>query len=149
MIRTIWLAAVGLAVLGTVAVKLATNPVFELSINLKSLSVGKGEDLHHDHAGDSRRRVDPIIRVQQAGPCEAAHLATAEDGINVDHVSKPPSQLNARKQIHVVRQHRVCRLEDPCPEVANLVFGHQGNGLRPEDTWLAETSAIQQGLEQD
>jgi hypothetical protein len=63
MIRTIWPAAVGLAVLGAVAVKRVTNPVFELSISLKSLSVGKGEDLHHDHAGELHRRVDPIIRI--------------------------------------------------------------------------------------
>src|ERR1700732_1321620 len=83
--------------------KRVTNSAFELSIGLKNLSVGEGKDLHHDHTGDPHRRVDPVICIEQTGPCEAACLAAVGDGIDIDHVSKPPSQLNARKKIHVVR----------------------------------------------
>ena len=43
--------------------KRVTDSVFELPVGLKSLSVGKGEDLHHDYAGEPHRRVDPIIRI--------------------------------------------------------------------------------------
>src|SRR5258707_11745888 len=81
----------------------ATNPALELSIDPERLPVGEGEDLHHDHAGDPHRRVDPVIGIEQTGPCQAACLAAVADGIDIDHVSKPPSQPNARKKIHVVR----------------------------------------------
>ena len=79
------------------------NSAFKLSIGLKSLSVGEGEDLHHDQAGDPHRRIDPVISIEQSGPCETTCLAAAGDGIDIDHVSKPPSQPNARKKIYVVR----------------------------------------------
>ena len=44
--------------------KRATNSAFELSIGLKSLSVGEGKDLHHDHPRDPHRRVDPVICIE-------------------------------------------------------------------------------------
>ena len=53
----------------------ATNAALELPIGLESLRVGKGQYLHHDHAGDPRRRIDPVIGVEQARPCQAARLA--------------------------------------------------------------------------
>ena len=61
---------------------------------------------------------------------------------------EPPPQSNARKEIHVIRKRRIGRLEDSRFEVADLVCGHQGNGLRPKDTYPAKTSAVQQRLQQ-
>jgi hypothetical protein len=83
--------------------KRAINSTFKLSIGVKSLSVAEREDLHHDQAGDPHRRIDPVISIVETSPCETTCLAAAGDGIDIDHVSKPPSQLNARKKVYVVR----------------------------------------------
>ena len=64
--------------------------------------VGEGEDLHHDHSGNPRRRVDPVIGIEQTGPCEAACFAAVRDGIDIDHVPEPPSQTRSRKEIDVI-----------------------------------------------
>lgn len=64
-------------------------------------------------------------------------------------MAEPPPQTNTRRKIHVIRKSRIRRLEHPDLEVADLVCGHQGNGLRPQDARDAEVSAIQQRLKQD
>ena len=62
---------------------------FELSIGLKGLSVGEGEDLHHDYAGDPHRRVNPVICIEQTGPRKATCVAAVENGINIDMCPSP------------------------------------------------------------
>src|SRR5260370_2563202 len=87
--------------------KRVTNSAFELSISLESLSVGEREDLHHDHAGDPHRGVDPVICIEQAGPCQAAPLAAVGDGIDIDHASKPPPHPNPSHKTPLIQYPQV------------------------------------------
>jgi hypothetical protein len=43
-----------------------------LLVDGQDLGVGERQDLHHDHAGDAARRIDPEERVVDAAPAQAA-----------------------------------------------------------------------------
>src|SRR3712207_8242371 len=56
--------------------------------------VAERQDLGHDQAGDAPARVDPVVRVEDAGPGQGAGAARSEE-----HTSELQS-----------RQYLVCRL---------------------------------------
>src|SRR6187399_530026 len=76
------------------------NPALELPIGDKRRFVDEGQDLRHDDARDPRRRVDPVIGVEQPGPSQAAGPAAIGHRAGIDHVAEPPAQPDAWKQIH-------------------------------------------------
>src|ERR1700730_11483522 len=67
------------------------NNIFEQGHRTnRSLCFGERQVLHHDHAGDAAREIDPEERDVDAAPARAAGGALAGDLIGRDEEAKPP-----------------------------------------------------------
>src|SRR5258708_29632678 len=80
------------------------DAALELTIDVERAPVGERQDLHHDHAGDARRRIDPVVGIVQTGPGLAVCRATLADRIDIDHAGEAPAQADAGKEVDVIGQ---------------------------------------------
>src|SRR5437879_11105967 len=62
----------------------------ERVVDSQRLGVCEWQILHHDHAGDAARRIDPEERVVDAAPAQAAGGALAGYLIGRDEEAEPP-----------------------------------------------------------
>src|SRR5579859_3112505 len=106
--------------------------------------VGEGEDLGEDHAGDAAGRVDPVVRVRQAGPGQAAGAPTGGRLFSADHVPEAPLLDHAGEELGIVRAARHAGLEQANGELADLVSAHLCDGLGPQHAGLTELATTQQ-----
>src|ERR1700735_1399942 len=74
--------------------------------------IGEGQDLRHDDAGQSALRIEPVIGVEDAGPCDAAGAAPVGARLRRQHIAKTPAHRLTGKEVDVVGQRRIVRLQD-------------------------------------
>jgi hypothetical protein len=98
------------------------DAAFELVVKRKHQSIRKGQNLSHKYGGDTLRRIDPVIGVEKSCPGQAPAAATVWARLQIDHVAEPPSQRDARKEIDVVRQRGIGRLENSGFDIADLIL---------------------------
>src|SRR6516162_2828946 len=98
------------------------NGALEPTVERKRGPISKGQNLRHEHGSEALRRIDPIISIEETRPGEAAGAAAVRSRRHVDHVAKAPSQRDARKEIDVVRERGIRRLQNTC---ADLILAHE------------------------
>ena len=71
------------------------DAVFELTVKPQRRAIGKRQHLRHEDGGDLPAGIDPIIRIEEAAPSQAAGAAAAGHGLHGDHVAKTPFARDA------------------------------------------------------
>src|SRR5271166_2991928 len=75
------------------------NAAFELAVELDGLMVGKWQNLGQDYTCHALLRIEPIVRIIDAGPGEAAGATAIGPWLRIDHVAETPFARNAREEI--------------------------------------------------
>src|SRR3954447_15924950 len=100
----------------------------ERVVDGQRLGVREWQILHHDHAGDAARRIDPEERVVDAAPAQAAGGALALYLIDRDEEAEPPlvAAVSDEGEIGATRQRA---LECGNRDRADVVLAHQRHRL--------------------
>jgi len=110
---------------------------------LDGLMVGKWQNLGQDYTCHALLRIEPIVRIIDAGPGEAAGATAIGPWLRIDHVAETPFARNAREEIDIVRPLWIRGLEDACVDVADLIAAHQRDGFGPQQPSAVEAALMQ------
>src|SRR3977135_3344083 len=89
-----------------------------------ALDIDNGLSVRQDPPADSAGRIDPVVRIAQAGPREAASLTSRWQVFGVDHERQAPLLRVVGRLSHIVRVLFVGGLKRWHIEFANLVARH-------------------------
>ena len=85
------------------------TPRSSARVQLHRLRVDERQQLHHDHAADVARGIEPEIGVGKARPGEASRAAALRRALRVDHEAQAPFLVLIGPRIEIVREPRGAR----------------------------------------
>jgi len=106
--------------------------------------VGKRQNLRHENSRDVLCRIDPVIRVEKAGPGHASGAAPLGHRLHVDHVTEAPFQTDTGEEVHIVGERRRRRFHMAGFDIADLILPHQCNRLGAKNAHAVELATAQQ-----